>query len=494
MIQFLINSKLVSVENEAADLTLLNYLRNDCSLNGTKEGCASGDCGACTVVVAEPCSGSQNNAAPKPLQYKAINSCVTFLSALHGKQILTVEGIKQGKDLHPVQQAMVSENATQCGFCTPGFVMSLFALYQQANEQSASSPVKRSEVINALSGNLCRCTGYQSIISAALRACNEKSEAINTLAEQAVATQLQSLQGTSEAGTEVLHLPSSRQALAQCMQQHPEAMLVAGSTDLALLHTQQLKALPSLISLSYLPELKSIAVNENTLSIGAACTLSDFEATLLEHFPSLEEIMERFASLPIRNQATLGGNIANASPIGDMAPVLIALNANIVLDNGAEYREMPLKEFFTGYKRTRLNTNEWLSRIEIPLLKPNEILAAYKISKRFEDDISAVCMAIKLSLENGSVVQVSTGYGGVAATPAYCDELHNALVGKAWQNQECVALGQAVLGKAFTPLDDVRASANYRIQMLENLWHRFWLESNAKQSQNSIDIRVQAHA
>lgn len=494
MIQFLINSKLVSIENESADLTLLNYLRNDCSLNGTKEGCASGDCGACTVVVAEPSDAGNHTDADQALQYKAINSCVTFLSALHGKQVLTVEGIKQGKDLHPVQQAMVSENATQCGFCTPGFVMSLFALYQQANSKSASKPIERSEVINALSGNLCRCTGYQSIISAALRACNETSEERNTLAEQAIATQLQSLQGTAEAGTEVLHLPTSRQALAQCMLQNPEALLVAGSTDLALLHTQQLKTLPSLISLSYLPELKSISVDKNTLSIGAACTLSEFEAHLLKHFPSLEEILERFASLPIRNQATLGGNIANASPIGDMAPVLIALNANIVLDNGAEYRAMPLKEFFTGYKSTRLNNNEWLSRIEIPLLKPNQILAAYKISKRFEDDISAVCMAIKLSLDNGSVVQVSSGYGGVAATPAYCDELHDALLGQAWQNKECVALGQNILGKAFTPLDDVRASANYRVQMLENLWHRFWLESNAKQSQNSIDIRVQAHA
>lgn len=484
MIQFLLNNKVVSIENEAADLSLLNFLRNNRALTGTKEGCASGDCGACTVVIAEP----SEHSAQAPLQYKAINSCITFLSALHGKQVLTVESLAQGAELHPVQQAMVDENATQCGFCTPGFIMSIFALYQQDKQ------VNREQVIHALSGNLCRCTGYKTIISAALAACNQSKNVNEQVHNEQISKQLIQIQESQQAGSNTLHLPNSRQTLAACIQQYPEASLVAGSTDLALLSTQQLQTLPSLISLSYVPELKKISVSEHTLSIGAACTLSDIQAPLLQHFPSLDEILTRFASLPIRNQATLGGNIANASPIGDMAPVLIALNATIVLDNGANYRSLALKDFFTDYRCTLLGKGEWVSRIDIPLLDQHQKIAAYKISKRFEDDISAVCMAINLRLEDGKVADLSSGFGGVAATPAYCETLRTALLGKTWQNEECVALGQDVLSKAFTPLDDVRASAEYRIQMLENLWHRFWLESTAKQSENSIAIRVVQHA
>lgn len=486
MIEFLLNNKLVSIENEAADLTLLNFLRNNCDLTGTKEGCASGDCGACTVVVAEPVDNAQSQ--ERPLQYKAINSCITFLSALHGKQVITVEALSKGEQLHPVQQAMVDENATQCGFCTPGFVMSIYALYQQ-NKQ-----VNKEQVIHALSGNLCRCTGYKSIISSALTACNKAKNTTDAQEETESARRLKEIQSKPKSGTNTLHLPKSRQALAACIAKYPNASLVAGSTDLALLHTQQLQELPCLISVAYVPELAAISVNDSILSIGAACTLSDLQPALLTHFPSLQEIMTRFASLPIRNQATIGGNIANASPIADLAPVLIALNAQLVLDNGAHYREIALKDFFTAYRSTLLADGEWLSRIDIPLLNDGQHLAAYKISKRFEDDISAVCMAINISLHKGKVTALSTGFGGVAATPAYCDVLAQALIGKEWQSEECLSLGKAILSQAFSPLDDVRASAQYRIQMLENLWHRFWLETSTEYVQNSIAIRVQHHA
>ncbi len=482
MIQFLLNDQLTSIDSERADLTLLNYLRDNVALTGTKEGCASGDCGACTVVIAEASQSGQSSDTENPLSYKAINSCVTFLSALQGKQVITVEQLQTGKALHPVQQAMVDANATQCGFCTPGFVMSIFALYQQ------NEPVNRADVITALSGNLCRCTGYKPIIAAAITACHAERDLADMQQRREVANQLNAININAENSTDNLCLPRTRQQLASFIKQYPNALLVAGSTDLALEHTQQLKPLKKLISLSYVDGLKRASQQNNTLSIGSACTLGDIQALMLEHFPSLHEIIERFASVPIRNQATLGGNIAGASPIGDMAPVLIALNASVILDNGASTRTVVLREFFTAYRQTQLSQGEWIHSIEIPLLKPNQHLVAYKISKRFEDDISAVCMALNLTLDQGVVTRLSTGFGGVAATPAFCADLEQEIVGKIWKKSECVDAGKQILTSAFTPIDDVRATAEYRIQMLENLWHRFWLETNAQD--NAIATRV----
>lgn len=483
MIQFLLNNKLVRIESERADTTVLNYLRDKLALTGTKEGCASGDCGACTVVIAEPnkCKSNPN----KPLQYRAINSCVTFLSALQGKQLITVEHLSNQKDLHPVQQAMVNHHGSQCGFCTPGFVMSMFALYKQ------NQAVARNDAINALSGNLCRCTGYKPIIEAAISACNKPSPDKFSDTAVEISKRLSSLQ-QQEVGTDKLILPQNRQALASAVRKHTDATLVAGSTDLALIHTQQLKPIHKMISLTGVKELKRIETNDDTLTIGAACTLSEMQTTLLKHFPALEEVIERFASVPIRNQATIGGNVANASPIGDLPPILIALNAEVVLDNGENYRNMPIANFFTGYKQTQLAEYEWLDSIQIPLPKANQILRVYKVSKRVEDDISAVCMALNITLENNTVVALSSGFGGVAATPSTCEALTTQIVGKAWQKTESLALGKQILSEAFTPIDDVRASGDYRKQLLENLWHRFWLETNS--SMNSIETRVSQHA
>ena len=483
MIQFLLNNKVVRIENERADTTVLNYLRDKLALTGTKEGCASGDCGACTVVIAE--QNTSLTESKEPLQYRAINSCVSFLSALQGKQLITVEHLSSEKTLHPVQQAMVNHHGSQCGFCTPGFVMSMFALYKQ------NQVVERSDAINALSGNLCRCTGYKPIIEAAISACNKPSSDKFSDSAIEISKRLASLQ-EQEVGTDKLILPKNRQALASAIRKHTDATLVAGSTDLALIHTQQLKPIYKMISLTGVKELKRIETNGDTLTIGAACTLSEMQATLLTHFPALQEVIERFASVPIRNQATIGGNVANASPIGDLPPVLIALNAEVVLDNGEHYRKMPIADFFTGYKQTQLAEYEWLDSIQIPLPKANQILRVYKVSKRVEDDISAVCIALNITLENNTVVSLSTGFGGVAATPSTCEALATHIVGKAWQNTESLALGKQILSQAFTPIDDVRASGDYRKQLLENLWHRFWLETNS--SMNSIETRVSQHA
>lgn len=493
MIQFLLNDQLIQIENERADLSLLEFVREQKGLTGTKEGCASGDCGACTLVVATlPTKPTADISSPVDLQYKAINSCVTFLPAVHGKQVITVEHLSEASTLHPVQAAMVEANASQCGFCTPGFVMSIFALYQQS--ATTNKTVNRAQVINALSGNLCRCTGYQPIINAALNACNQHRSSIKQDQNKAmlVLEHLRTIAGAIQKSSQHALLPDTREQLAACIKQHPEAHLVAGSTDLALLHTQQLQRLHTLISVSHVPELTKIEIDKDRLQIGAACTLSDIQPILLAHFPSLEEIMNRFASVPIRNQATLGGNIATASPIGDMPPILLALNAKVVLDNGENTRTVALKEFYLGYKHTVLRPNEWIQTIHIPLLSDQQILKVYKVSKRMEDDISAVCMAICLHLENGKVSGLGAGFGGVAATPAVCDALQACVLNKPWQHQSNIALGKQVLSEAFTPIDDVRATASYRQLMLQNLWHRFWLETN--NDQHLIATRVVKHA
>jgi xanthine dehydrogenase small subunit len=365
--------------------------------------------------------------------------------------------------------------------------MSLYAFYQHHYK------AERHDIINALSGNLCRCTGYQTIINAGLDVSNNKSSqdlAFNDIS--LITERLQSIGQTKLISSNKMLLPRSRHELAEFMTRYPKAHIVAGSTDLALLHTQQMQCLNTTISVSYVPELSQLSVTDNTLQIGAACTLSDIQDSFLHYFPAAQELFDRFASLPIRNQATLGGNIANASPIGDMAPLLLALNSSVVLDNGEEIREIALKEFYVGYKQTVMRANEWLKAIHIPLPSAKQILLAYKVSKRMEDDISAVCMAVNLTLDNDRVVAISTGFGGVASTPTTSTILENTLLGKPWSNKESVSLGKDALEKSFTPIDDVRASAHYRHQVLNNLWHRCWLETTNKA--NTIETRVVTHA
>ena len=486
MIQFLLNHEPVAIERERADTTVLNYLRQQRDLTGTKEGCAAGDCGACTVVLAETRPGSSG------LHYRTVNSCITFLAALHGKQLITVEHLSQGKQLHPVQQSMVDHHGSQCGFCTPGFIMSMFALYQQ------DTTVDRDTVLSALAGNLCRCTGYRPIIDATLAVCGDKADdhfSANAASTAAALTALADHADQSRhaiAGTDTLFIPKSSAQLAALIKAHPDARLVAGSTDLALESTQQLQPLPKMISLSQVAQLQRVEVDQEQITLGAACPISDIQGVLLAHFPALAELPERFASLPIRNQATLGGNLANASPIGDMSPVLLALEAAVILDNGTQQRTLALNTFFTGYRQTLLATGEWIDAIVIPRLAATETVKAYKISKRYEDDISAVCAVFKIAIDDGRIAAISSGFGGVAATPVQCQALAQQLVGRPWRTAAVMRAGKTLLANAFAPIDDVRASAAYRQQVLGNLWHRFWLETNPQQQ--TIATRVISHA
>ncbi|UAA37129.1 xanthine dehydrogenase small subunit [Paraneptunicella aestuarii] len=481
MISFLLNDKPVHLNEAPPNQTVLEFLRENRSMTGTKEGCASGDCGACTTVLAE------YNTVNDSLEYKTINSCITFLPALHGKQLITVEYLSNNKELHPVQEAMVKHHGSQCGFCTPGFVMSIFAQYQQ------QQPVDRTDIEHALSGNLCRCTGYRPIIDAALDACNHYQEDKFAKLAQGTIAKLKALQNQdSRPGTDRLFLPANREELAATIKQHPTAKLVAGATDLALESTQLYKDFSGLIYLGNVTELNVIEQNNDALTIGAAVNYQKFLPVLLQHYPELEELFVRLGSLPIRNQGTMGGNVANASPIGDTPPVLLALNASINLDDGTQRRSVPARNFFHGYRQTDLKATEWIESISIPKRHPDDVIRAYKVSKRYEDDISTVCAVFKIRTQHGYIHSISSGFGGVAAVPSEAKKLSFALVGLDWKEASTHDKGRNCLATSFSPITDVRASNDYRQKLIVNLWKRFWLETS--QADNKIATRVITHA
>ncbi len=473
--RFLLDGELVQVADLPATTTVLEYLREFAHRTGTKEGCAEGDCGACTVVLGELTPDGTR------IGYRAINSCIRLLPTIDAHELITVESL-QATDgtLHPVQQAMVDQHASQCGFCTPGFVMSLFALYL---ERPAPT---RAQVLDALSGNLCRCTGYRPIIDAAL-CMGSYPEPAHWNRQQAHSSDrvqaLRSLRRERSLAVPGLRAPLSVDELAAALEADPGATLLAGGTDIGLWVTQQLRELPSIIYIGEVAELKHIRCDANGILIGAAVPLTDAWAAIVSAYPTLSELALRFGSPPVRNSGTLCGNIANGSPIGDAMPALIALNAQLELRRGTHTRHLALDEFYLGYQKKALAAGEFIVSVRVPASRPGLRLASYKLSKRIDQDISAVCAAFAVEHDGERITAARIAYGGMAAIPARARATEAALLGSAW-HPDSFASAVAALAEDFQPLTDLRASSAYRLQGAGNLLRRFGLEFAAERAGN----------
>ena len=436
-VTFLLNGETVQVET-AATRTLLDWLREDRGLCGTKEGCNEGDCGACTVVV-----GDGDGA-------RALNACILFLPQLHGKTVRTVEGISapDGR-LHPVQQAMVDHHGSQCGFCTPGFIASMAAGHMNG----------RTDHDDVLAGNLCRCTGYAPIIRAA-----QAAEA---------APQADWLNDTAPEVSAKPYAPESLNELASWYAANPDATLIAGATDVGLWVTKQLRALPDVAFLNRCAELRDIKIGDDSIRFGAAVTMTEVLAVMGEYHPSYAGMIRRYGSEQVRNAATIGGNIANGSPIGDSPPALIALGATLHLRHGDKTRDLPLEEFFLDYGKQDRAKGELVTGVTLPKSAPN--LRCYKISKRFDQDISAVCGCFNLTVEKGTVSTARIVFGGMAGTPHRAHMVEAAITGQPW-TAETIATTAAKFSEDYTPMTDMRASAAYRLEVAQNLLHRYFAD------------------
>jgi len=475
-IRFYHRGQVVEVGDAAPTRSVLDWLREDARCTGTKEGCNEGDCGACTVVIGELAKPG-DPAAVRGLALQTVNACIQFLPTLDGKVLFTVEDLKAqtvNQQLHPTQQAMVECHGSQCGFCTPGFVMSMWNAYEHHSERG-SRPT-RQQMADELSGNLCRCTGYRPILDAGQRMFDLPKLQLDTTPVLAALKTLHSAETFVYERGARFHAPKTLDALASLREQHPQAQLLAGSTDVGLWVNKQFRELGDILFVGEVEELKHIESRPDGLWIGAGASLESAWRALAQRWPTLTDVWLRFASPPIRNAGTMGGNVANGSPIGDSAPVLMALDAQIELRRGARVRRLPLPEFYVDYMVNRLEPGEFVQAIVVPPLAPQRQVRAYKISKRFDCDISALCAALSIELDGETVRAVRLAYGGMAAVVKRAAKAEAALVGKPW-TQESVAAAQAALALDFKPLTDMRASAAYRAQVAQNLLQRFWLET-----------------
>jgi xanthine dehydrogenase small subunit len=463
-LRFVLDGEIVEIDDVDPTRTVLQYLREDLHRTGTKEGCAEGDCGACTVVLAE-LDGDGDG-----ISLRAVNSCIQFLPVLDGKELITVESLNRDGSLHPAQRAMIDCHGSQCGFCTPGFVMSLFALYN-----SNPAPTHR-EIDDALAGNLCRCTGYRPIVMAArqmYRVRPKPDAPANTGLLGALTRDRDLAVGD---GRHSFHAPTTVTGLADVLAKHPDAVLLAGGTDIALSVTKQLREIDTLVYTGRVTELHASRVTSSHIEIGAAVTLSDAMEVIVRHYPGFEELFRRFASPPIRNVATLGGNIANGSPIGDSMPALMAAGATLVLVRGKSRRELPLENFYRDYRVTELRRSEFIETVRIPLPPADAVFRAYKWSKRFDQDISAVCVACRLELDGDRVRAFRMACGGLASVVKRARRCEAAVEGRPWI-ETTIEAAVAALTEDFAPIDDMRASADYRLVAAQNILRRFYLET-----------------
>ncbi|MDF1871185.1 xanthine dehydrogenase small subunit [Vannielia sp.] len=440
-ITFLLNGETVELRNVAPTTTLLDWLRETRALTGTKEGCNEGDCGACTVMTRAP-SGP----------WAAQNACILLLPHLHGRELRTVEGLAPLEGgLHPVQEAMIAHHGSQCGFCTPGFIASMAAAHAEGAE----------DLDDRLAGNLCRCTGYAPIIRAARAA-----------AAQPVPAHLKNSPPIT--APPQAEIPESGDELAAWYAAHPEATLIAGATDVGLWITKRLMELNEVAFLHRCADLAGVTVTDDEIRIGATTTIAAVRKAIAPHHPGFGELLRRYGSEQVRAAATIGGNIANGSPIGDSPPPLIALGATLHLRKGDTRRSLPLEDFFIAYGKQDRAPGEFVEAITLP--RQPDTLRCYKLSKRFDQDISAVCGAFNITLAEGRVASARIAFGGMAGTPARAKSTEAALTGQPWC-EDTISAATTALTSDYAPMDDMRASAAYRMECAQNMLRRCFFES-----------------
>jgi xanthine dehydrogenase small subunit len=486
-IRFFHRGAVVRLASVPATRSVLDWLREDARCTGTKEGCNEGDCGACTVVVGElPEHTDTPQAAVRGLRLQPANACIRFLPSLHGKALFTVEDLRSANGLHPAQQALVDCHGSQCGFCTPGFAMSLWNCYQK--HVAAGTRPDRQALADDLAGNLCRCTGYRPLVDAGLQMFDHAPALLETATIVAALRDIERDDARRQQAA-----PRTLDELAAQRLARPNARLLAGGTDIGLWVTKQHRDLGDVIPVGAVDELKQITESAAELRIGAGVSIEAAWAALTARRPSLAEAWLRFGSPPIRHAGTLGGNLANGSPIGDSAPVLMALDAQLELRRGARVRRIALSDFYTGYMSNKLEDGEFVQAIAVPAAAWQRQIRAYKISKRFDSDISAVFAALSISFDGPLIADVRVAFGGMAAVVARARTTESTLLGQPW-SASTLAAAQAALARDFTPLDDLRASASYRLRVGGNLLQRFWLETRPDAPLPSSETSVWSRA